>query len=363
MSGIISYKAFAPSTRNAMNRIKANYPSGVSGDDDSDREDVVNDETRSHSGDENETIEERIRREVGLAKRDHMEKRVELIQSFCWNTPRPTTPLTPQQMALCFVLSVADSAFSGDPDVIADTFMQRVADARYTKQVITLLDRWDNVTGGSLQSQQTRTQLVRSRFKNTDNDRSYNFLRYIGDIKETIFLPWVSFDDTVGGRLHLEFSPECFYCGRHGYTQGEKPFSMVVVCDENILRTIVRMVLAVKGNDELRINPLSFDENFFLMDSTCEPSEKVSVNGCEVSVGESMCLPSTDQFNSLRTDDQLHAEDGFLSSFYAYKITNRREWDRRREEARKNNRKAPLVPTVVSDFWDAIRRSAIGGFG
>ena len=217
----------------------------------------------SDQSDDNETLEDIIRREVEEARHIYKENRIELIESFCWNTPRPTTPYNPQCMALCFVLSVADSCFSGNPDVIADTFMERVINKRYMEQIESFIKNWDKITCGNLQKNQIRTQLVRSRFSKIEKDEQFNFLRSMRDVQDSIFLQCVSFDDIIDGKLHIEFSPKCFYCGRKEHVLAHKTFPIVVTCNENFFTSFLRTVLAVNANDELKIDPLHFDSLCF----------------------------------------------------------------------------------------------------
>ena len=228
-----------------------------------------------------------------------------------------------------------------------------------SKFLNSFINNWDKITCGNLQKNQIRTQLVRSRFSKIEKDEQFNFLRSMRDVQDSIFLQCVSFDDIIDGKLHIEFSPKCFYCGRKEHVLAHKTFPIVVTCNENFFTSFLRTVLAVNANDELKIDPLHFDSNYFLMDSTWSECEKVQVNKCDVNIGEKCSTPSTDQFYSHKTDDLLHDFGGFFSSFYAYEITNMKTWYNRGEKKRKRD---PPIPDVVKDFWSIISFSAGSGY-
>ncbi|OHT08468.1 hypothetical protein TRFO_22977 [Tritrichomonas foetus] len=295
----------------------------------------------------------------------HPNSTIEEIETFCWNTPRPTTPLSPKAMAFCFSLSLADGCFSCDPDVIADTFMSRSTSSYHTKKIQEFIDKWDEITGGNLQIGQNRTGLIRSRLEEATKglNKKLSFLKYIGEMKQTFFLPSISFDPRKGNILHIEFSPERFYYGRRfKLSTNEEPYSMIVICDEEILENTIKRMIGIWDNNELEIEANEFNKYFFLMDCACIQEEKISINGKELIIGEKTEIPSTEQFYSYKTEIDLHDINGFFSPFFQYQIAMRRGWIKKQRKMKEKNQKISPIPRVIRDFWEVIRQSAIGGF-
>lgn len=289
------------------------------------------------------------------------EQEISKIEAYNWNSPRPTTPLSPQETALCFVLSIADGNNSGDVDVIADTFMERATKAFYTKQIISLLELWTDMTVGNLQVGQTRTTLVRNRFQEARNkaNKKLSALKQMFTINQTIFDKSVSFDPIPEHTLRLEFSPRRFYYGRSNKTpERESDETMyITVEDEAFLEDLVKKMMIVGDYGELEIKSCDFDQYFLLMDSATGTNGKKGMGGRHFLIGDnSEHAPLTEQFDSYKTNLLLHEEGGFLEFFFKYPITTRKEWKKRRLE-----KKIP-VPAAIFNFWEAVKQSAFGEY-